>query len=135
MKDTFQHRFNEAMQIRGMRQVDVAKKSGLDKAQISQYKNGKYEPMQGSLYKLSEALNVNVAWLMGHDAPIEPSRNELEQKEMSCSFIEKCYDSKAYELVHLFIKLNDTGKAKALEEISDMTQLPKYTNKKNVINK
>lgn len=117
------------MDIRNMRQVDVAEKSGLDKAQISQYKNGKYEPMQDALYKLAKALNVNVAWLMGHDVPMEVDRRELEQKEMVCNIIEKCYGSKAYELVELFIKLNDTGKAKALEELSDMVQLSKYTDK------
>lgn len=48
---------------------------------------------------------------------------------MVCNIIEKCYGSKAYELVELFIKLNDTGKAKALEELSDMVQLSKYTDK------
>ncbi len=129
MSDTFKNRFIQAMDIRNMRQVDVAEKSGLDKAQISQYKNGKYEPMQDALYKLAKALNVNVAWLMGHDVPMEIDRRELEQKEMVCNIIEKCYGSKAYELVELFIKLNDTGKAKALEELSDMVQLSKYTDK------
>lgn len=129
MSDTFKNRFIQAMDIRNMRQVDVAEKSGLDKAQISQYKNGKYEPMQDALYKLAKALNVNVAWLMGHDVPMENDRRELEQKEMVCNIIEKCYGSKAYELVELFIKLNDTGKAKALEELSDMVQLSKYTDK------
>lgn len=130
MKDTFQRRFIEAMQIRGMRQVDVAEKSGLDKAQISQYKNGKYEPMQDALYKLAKALNVNVAWLMGHDVPMEVNRAELEKKAMVCDLIEKCYGSKAYELVELFVQLNDTGKAKAIENLSDLVQLPKYTEKR-----
>lgn len=129
VSDTFKNRFIQAMDIRNMRQVDVAEKSGLDKAQISQYKNGKYEPMQDALYKLAKALNVNVAWLMGHDVPMEVDRRELEQKERVCNIIEKCYGSKAYELVELFIKLNDTGKAKALEELSDMVQLSKYTDK------
>lgn len=127
MKDTFQRRFIEAMRIRGMRQVDVAEKSGLDKAQISQYKNGKYEPMQDALYKLAKALNVNVAWLMGHDVPMEVSRSDLEQKVLVCDLLEKCYGSKAYELVELFVKLNDAGKARAIENISDLVQLSKYT--------
>lgn len=129
MKDTFQRRFIEAMQTRGMRQVDVAEKSGLDKAQISQYKNGKYEPMQDALYKLAKALNVNVAWLMGHDVPMEVNRAELEKKVMVCDLIEKCYGSKAYELIELFVQLNDTGKTKAIENLNDLVQLPKYTEK------
>ena len=43
--ETFQKRLIQAMEIRGMRQVDLAEKSGLPKAQISQYKSGKYEPL------------------------------------------------------------------------------------------
>lgn len=84
MSDTFRNRFIKAMEIRGMRQVDVAEKSGLDKAQISQYKNGKYEPMQDALYKLAKALNVNVAWLMGHDVPMEVDIIELQKKASVC---------------------------------------------------
>ena len=122
MPDTFQHRFIEAMNIRGLRQVDVAERSGLDKAQISQYKNGKYEPMQDALYKLAQALNVNVAWLMGHDVPME-----INRKERVCDLLEKCYGSGAYELVELFAKLNEIGKNKIMEELRDTVALPKYT--------
>jgi transcriptional regulator with XRE-family HTH domain len=127
MKDSFQHRFIEAMQIRGMRQVDVAEKSGLDKAQISQYKTGKYEPMQDALYKLAKALDVNVAWLMGHDVPMEVNRTELEQKIRVCDLIEKCYGSNAYELIELFIRLNDTGKQVAIDTLKAWSTMPQYT--------
>lgn len=127
MSDKFQNRFIEAMKIRGMRQTDIADKSGLDKAQISQYKNGKHEPMQDALHKLATALNVNVAWLMGHDVPMEMNEQELKQKFAACELIEKCYGSKAYQLVEMFIKLNDIGKEKIIEQLSDMTQLTKYT--------
>lgn len=127
MPDTFRNRLIQAMSIRNMRQVDLAEKSGLPKAQISQYKNGKYEPMQDALYKLAKALSVNVAWLMGHDVPMEVDRQELEQKVIACDLIEKCYGSKAYELIELFVKLNETGKTKAIENLSDLVQLAKYT--------
>ena len=127
MSDTFRNRFVQAMEIRGMRQVDVAEKSGLDKAQISQYKNGKYEPMQDALYKLAKALDVNVAWLMGHDVPMEIDVKELQKKSSMCDLLEKCYGAKAYELVELFVKLNDLGKAKVIEDVKDMIQLSKYT--------
>ena len=69
--DTFQKRLIQAMEIRNMRQVDLARKSGLPKAQISQYQSGKYEAMQDALYKLAKALSVNVEWLMGHDVTME----------------------------------------------------------------
>ena len=77
MSDTFRNRLIAAMEIRGMRQIDLAEKSGLPKAQISQYKNGKYEPMQDALYKLAKALSVNVEWLMGHEVPM--NQHNIEQ--------------------------------------------------------
>lgn len=134
MADTFRNRFIEAMRIRGMRQVDVAEKSGLDKAQISQYKTGKYEPMQDALYKLATALNVNVAWLMGHDVPMEVNTLELEQKVAACDLLEKCYGSKAYEMVELFAKLDDIDRVKVIERINTLLEDEKYSVKKESYN-
>lgn len=127
MPDTFQNRFLQAQQIRGIKWIDIANCSGLDKAQISQYKNGVHEPEQDALYKLATALRVNVAWLMGHDVPMEIDRKNLEKELEVCELVEQCYGSKAYELLKMFIKLNDTGKEKALENMSDLIQLSKYT--------
>lgn len=53
--------------------------------------------------------------------------SELNKEIQACKLVEQCYGSKAYELVKMFIKLNDTGKIKALENMSDFVQLPKYT--------
>lgn len=127
MPDTFQNRFLQAQQIRGMKWIDIANRSGLDKAQISQYKNGVHEPEQDALYKLATALRVNVAWLMGHNVPMEIDRRKLEKELEICELIEQCYGSEAYELVKLFVKLNNTGKEKAIENMSDLVQLSKYT--------
>ena len=67
MPDTFQNRLLQAMQIRNTKAVDLAKRTGLSKAQISQYTNGIYEAKQTALYKLAVALDVSEAWLMGYD--------------------------------------------------------------------
>lgn len=80
MADSFTKRFNEAKEIRNLRWIDIAIKSGLDKASISQYKNGVHIPEQEALYKLATALNVNIEWLMGYDVPMDNvhSINEAE---------------------------------------------------------
>ena len=127
MPDTFKNRFVKAMKIRGMRQVDVAEKSGLPSAQISQYKNGKYEPMQNALYKLAKALDVNVTWLMGHDVPMEVDVEKLNESVSVCEMIEKRYGFKSYEFLELFSKLNNLGRGKVIDQMRDMTQLIKYT--------
>ena len=63
-------RLYDALAIRKMRQVDLANKSGLNKALISQYLKGKYEPMSDKVYLMAQALDVDPVWLMGFDVPM-----------------------------------------------------------------
>lgn len=66
----FRTRLIEAMEINNVNQAELAKRTGLSKPRISQYVNGIYEAKQDALSRLSEALGVNVAWLMGYDVPM-----------------------------------------------------------------
>jgi len=55
-----------------MKQVDLCEQTGIGKSSISTYLSGEYEPKQRNLFKIAEALQVNVAWLMGKDdVPME----------------------------------------------------------------
>jgi len=76
--DTFANRLNEAIRIRGIKKIDLAKKTGIDKASISQWVKGVYEARQEGVYKLSKALEVNEAWLMGYDIPMERLLDETQ---------------------------------------------------------
>lgn len=67
MPDSFKNRLVFAMQQKNIKAADLAKKTGLSKAQISQYTNGIYEAKQTALYKLAVALDVSEPWLMGYD--------------------------------------------------------------------
>jgi len=69
--ETFQNRLREAMRIREINGVELAKKTGYNKANISQWVNGVYEAKQEGVYKLANALNINEAWLMGYDVQME----------------------------------------------------------------
>lgn len=80
MADTFTKRLNEALSIRGMKSVDLARKAGCSKALVSQYKNGLYEPKPEKLYILANALEVNPAWLMGYSDDMEIGMDELTKK-------------------------------------------------------
>lgn len=77
---TFQQRFIQAKEMTGMKWIDIAKKSGLDKASISQYKNGVHIPEQDALYKLSKVLNVSMEWLSGADVPTSNESNSLLER-------------------------------------------------------
>ncbi|MEG0409129.1 MAG: helix-turn-helix transcriptional regulator [Bacilli bacterium] len=63
--DKISNRISKAMKIRSMKQVDLARETGINKSAISSYLNDKYSPKQDSIYLLSKALNVSEVWLMG----------------------------------------------------------------------
>lgn len=68
---TVAERLQYAMQLRNKKQVDLVRITGIGKASICTYLSGAYEPKQTNTYKLASALNVNPAWLMGQDVPME----------------------------------------------------------------
>lgn len=69
--DNFANRLKKAMNIRGLKQIDLVNKTGIDKTLLNKYLKGISEAKQDNLTILAEALNVNEVWLMGYDVPIE----------------------------------------------------------------
>ena len=68
---TFKDRLNEAMEIRRKRAVDLSKETGITESQLSNYRRGRYDAKQNSVYALARSLDVAEAWLMGFDVPME----------------------------------------------------------------
>lgn len=69
--DTFSNRLNTAMRIRNIKATELSEKTGIAKSSLSEYINGKYEAKQDGVYLLAKALDVNEAWLMGLDVPMD----------------------------------------------------------------
>lgn len=103
--ETFQQRFLKAKELTELRWIDIAKKSGLDKAQISQYKNGIHEPEQDALYKLSTALNVSMEWLTGADVSMVAIESEIMNR---------------------YHQLNNLGKAEFTRFLDDLASNERY---------
>ena len=64
-------RLRKALSMRNMRQADLCEKTNIPKSAISHYLSGSFVPKQDRAYVIAQALNVNPAWLMGFDAPME----------------------------------------------------------------
>ncbi|MDR1831576.1 MAG: helix-turn-helix domain-containing protein [Fusobacteriaceae bacterium] len=63
-------RLQEALNIENLKPVDLVRMTGLSKSTISQYLSGAYEPKQGNLSLIADALgNYSEAWLMGYNVP------------------------------------------------------------------
>lgn len=60
-------RLRSALERKGMKQTELASRTGLSKASISQYLSGLYVPSNISAGKMADVLGVSPAWLMGFD--------------------------------------------------------------------
>lgn len=132
MSDTFKNRLVQAMQHRGIKAAELAKRTGLSKAQISQYTNGVYEAKQTALYKLAVALDVSEAWLMGYDVDMERliSQKCAEQTNI-IELMQLHFGSEVTELVQMFSQLNRKGKKKAFDQLQDLNKITEYIEKES----
>lgn len=73
-------RISEALRIKGMKQNELCKLANVPKSSLSLYLSGAYEPKQDRVYDMAKALNVNEAWLMGYDVPMERKKNPSPDK-------------------------------------------------------
>lgn len=76
---SFRLRLLHAMQQAGLKQIELAEKTGIGRAMISQYLAGAYVPKQTNLYKLAQALNVSVEYLLGLTE--RPESNQTDEDE------------------------------------------------------
>ena len=67
---TTSERIKEAMELLNMKQADLVERTGISKGALSSYISGRYLPKQTNIYLIAKALNVNEAWLMGSDVPM-----------------------------------------------------------------
>lgn len=123
--DTTANRLRIIMNQKGLRQIDIinlskpfCKKLGvkLSKSDLSQYLSGRIEPRQEKLTVLSLALGVSETWLMGYDVPVERDASSSKNSDPYKSQLDACYN-----------QLNSSGKIEACRRVSELTEIPRYT--------
>ncbi|WP_026889888.1 transcriptional regulator [Lacrimispora aerotolerans] len=120
-------RLKKIMNDRNLRQIDILNLSipycekyevKMNKSDISQYCAGKTEPNQNKLFVLGKALNVNEAWLMGYDVPMEridedaAKKYKEQMKNYAKKWNNQYFEKKAFES---FSQLNDVNKKKVID--------------------
>ena len=106
-------RIQLALSNSNMKPQELADKSGIGKASISQYVNGSHAPGNIRAKKMGKVLNVNPLWLMGFDVPMQ-QEIVYNTKESSPKIMQY------YEL------LNDIGKHEATKRVMELTEVPRY---------
>lgn len=75
--DTVSNRIKQAMELNGIRQVELVERTGLSKALVNHYVSGRVENAKtDKIYILAQALNVDPVWLMGMDVPMRSDANK-----------------------------------------------------------
>lgn len=106
-------RIQFALSKSNMKPQELADKSCIGKASISQYINGSHAPGNISAKKIGKVLNVNPLWLMGFDVPMEQESVNLKEE--------------APKIMQYYKQLNDIGKHKATERVKELTYVPEYS--------
>ena len=133
------HRLKELLSLTGDTQNDMAIKTKIPKSSISHYINGEREPRQDKLSMIADAYNVNPAWLMGIDVPmesIETLQRQMVQARLDFLEIDPDNESALKDNAELFNKLKEkynvisadagTGKSDTIAKALDF--LERYEN-------
>lgn len=69
--DEVKNRLAKALRLRNMKPIELSEKTKIPKSSISQYMSGYSKPNSERTLLISQALNINEAWLLGFDVPME----------------------------------------------------------------
>lgn len=92
-------RLAEALAERGMKQVDLVKKTGLNKSIISRCLSGKTEPGNHTIMLLARALGVSEMWLWGFDVPKERSETQKKNDQLAQLVAQLRNNSELFDVV------------------------------------
>ena len=99
-------RLQEAMNLRKKKAADLANDLEIPKSALSQYLSGKSKNMDSvRMYRLCVSLNVNEAWMMGFDVPMERPK-EKNNDIMSDIIVRLRTDEGFFEVVETLNSLD-----------------------------
>lgn len=123
----------QARKNAGLSQKQLGEKLGLSASMIGQWENDLRNPKIETLVRIAKALNVDYVLLLGSDEQIYHTRGYvsgvkditdglmLDFKRLGYTFSEQ-----ERTLVAEFRILTDEGKAKAIERVQELTEIPRY---------
>ncbi len=112
----------------GLTQRTLGESCGIAESTIRRYELGSLNPKIETLKKIADALGVPVADLAGWSA-FDDQYPHLAD-EVKLLDLAKKIDENTFQLNELFLQLNDSGKAKAIDALSDLVMIEKYTKEK-----
>lgn len=113
---------------KGLTQKELGERLGITQSAIGQFENDKTSPTITTISKIANALDVEIDKIMNIPMQYTYEHTYLNQERIKIPDIN--YIKKREQLLSNFNKLNDLGQNKILEDIEDLTALPKYQKEK-----
>jgi transcriptional regulator with XRE-family HTH domain len=112
---------------RNITQKKLSELTGIAEITIRQYEADKYSPKIQQVEKIATALGVTPFEIMGTeywDASI--NTGQVAKEAAALDSIGAAYGEDTVQLLSDYLSLNEQGKQKATDYISDLTEQPKY---------
>jgi transcriptional regulator with XRE-family HTH domain len=112
-----------ARKAKGLSQEVLAEKTGASLRSVQNWEGGEYEPQPDHLRRLSAALDVSVAYLIGEDETSAPRREEAELREHPGESNEAMWRRRAKDAEERLEELRNA--LRSLLELSAPTRRPR----------
>lgn len=102
----------------------------VNRAAVNKWETGQVENIKRiHIQQLAKIFEISPCELMCFDDKFDVVKISEEVKTLE--LVEKHYGKETVKMIEMFQKLNENGKRKVLEDTSDLTDLPKYTEKRD----
>lgn len=101
------NRLEEALNMRGLKPVELADKTNISKSSISSYCRQRWQPKQDALHKMAMVLDVSELWLAGYDVPMERPVAQKKMDQLAESILKVKGNERYINLVNSIVKLDD----------------------------
>ena len=125
-KGETKNRIEEALRIRGMKQVELAEKTGISRGTINNWLKNKYQPKQKALHALATVLGVSEMWLAGYDVPMERPAAQVKMDALAqvVNVIRK--DERLTNLVINLSSLNEAQLATVESMVNELAKVNQH---------
>ena len=102
------NRIEEALSIRGLKQVDLVERTGLGKTSINSWIAQRWQPKQKALMLMAKALDVSEMWLAGYDTPMERPAEQVKGDKIAALSNELRKNDRLANLIFSITSLTDS---------------------------
>lgn len=107
----------------------LAEQIGLSKQAISMYLSGQRKPKRPTVKVIADALNVNEAWLVGYDVPMEKNAETTSQPTHLLQQIKETFGKNSANALSLYIKLDEVDQLRITERMETLLEDEKYSSR------